>query len=149
MRSIILDDLQDSPFSLVTFAYQAGLRSQGIPGWRALITAHQHQKINSLDIVQKAVEANLLPTQLLTNQEYINAVETGLYLYYSKQPESKAVSLVDKFWVKLSQLTKLFEPKGENPGNLCAPSISLKQQRSLDKDWQNFDRQLFVLRSQL
>lgn len=92
MGSIILDDLKYSPFSLVTFAYQAGLRSQGIPGWRSLITAHQHQQISSLDIVQKAVEANLLPTQLLTNQEYINAVETGFYLYYSKQPESKAVS---------------------------------------------------------
>ncbi|MBD1868844.1 hypothetical protein H6F95_16330 [Cyanobacteria bacterium FACHB-471] len=92
MRSIILDDLKHSPFSLVTFAYQSGLCSQGIPGWRSLITAHQHQQISSLDLVQKAVEANLLPTQLLTNQEYINAVDTGLYLYYSKQPEPKAVS---------------------------------------------------------
>lgn len=105
MRSIILDDLKHSPFSLVTFAYQAGLCSQGIPGWRSLITAHQHQKISSLDVVQKAVEADLLPAQLLTNQEYINAVENSLYLYYSKQPESKAVPPADWFWIKLSRFT--------------------------------------------
>lgn len=155
MRPIILDDLKHSPFSLVTFAYQAGLCSQGIPGWRSLIVAHQHQEISSLDLVQKAIEANLLPAQLLTNQEYINAVETGLYLYSLQQPESKAVSLIDRFWTKLFQLAKLFQLKDKNPGNLCAQSIELQQpiglkhQRSLDKDWQNFDRQLFMLKSQL
>lgn len=106
MRSIILDDLKHSPFSLVTFAYQAGLRSQGIPGWKSLITAHQHQRISSLDVVQKAVEANLLPAQLLMNQDYLNAVDTGLYFYYSKQPELKPVSSIDKFWANLFQLVR-------------------------------------------
>lgn len=101
-ETYILDDLKHSPLSLVTLAYQAGLCSQEIPGWKSFIVAHQHQKISSLDLVEKAVEAYLLPAQLLTNQEYINAVETGLYLYYSKQPELKAVSLIDKFWTKLA-----------------------------------------------
>ncbi len=87
MRSIILSELKHSPFSLVTFAYQAGLRSQGIPGWNLLITAHQRQQISSLDLVQKAVE-----------------VDNGLYLYYSKQPESKVVPIIDKLWTKLSYL---------------------------------------------
>lgn len=49
MRPIILSDLKHSPLSLVTFAYQAGLCCQGIPDWKPLITAHQHQQISSLD----------------------------------------------------------------------------------------------------
>ena len=65
MRAMMLDELKHSPFSLVTFADQAGLCSQGIPSWESLITAHRHQQISSLTLVQKAVEANLLPSQLL------------------------------------------------------------------------------------
>lgn len=80
MRSVVLDKLKHSPFGLVTFAYQAGLRSQGIPGWESLITAHQHQQIDSLDLVQKAVEANLLPSQLLSDQDYLNAVDNSSML---------------------------------------------------------------------
>lgn len=38
--------------------------------------------------------------------------------------------------------------KDENPGNSCAQFISLKQQRELDQNWQNFDRQLFWLKAQ-
>jgi len=96
MRPIIPSDLKHSPFSLVMFAYQAGLCSQGIPGWKSLITAHQHQQIGSLDLLQEAVEANLLPSQLLANQEYLSDVDNSLYLYYLKQPESETGSLTDK-----------------------------------------------------
>lgn len=165
MRRIILSELKHSPFSLVTFAYQAGLRSQGIPGWNSLITAHQRQQISSLDLVQKAVEADLLSAQLLTNQDYLNAVDNGLYLYYSKQPESKVVPLIDKLWTKLSylanrilmdsQLGLFFRrsyQRNEIPGDSCTQPINLKQlnpiqQRELDQNWQTFDRQLFTLRS--
>ncbi len=123
MRSIILDDLKYSPFSLVTFAYQAGLCSQGIPGWKSLITAHQHQQISSLDLVQEAVEANLLPSQLLANQEYLSAVDNSLYLYYLKQPESETVSLTGKIWTKLSPLAEQI-PNFPQAVNLSFHSLS-------------------------
>lgn len=167
MRSINLSDLKHSPFSLVTFAYQAGLRSQGIPGWKSLITAHKHQQIGSVDLVQKAVEADLLPAQLLNNQEYINAVGNGLYLYYLKHPESNAVSFIDKFLKMLPHLAerilmysqlKLFfgrsHQRNEIPESPCNYSIDLrtqsthlKKQRELEQNWQTFDWQIFVLKS--
>ncbi|NJO40615.1 MAG: hypothetical protein HC769_19860 [Cyanobacteria bacterium CRU_2_1] len=172
MRSILLSDLKHSPFSLVTFAYQAGLRSQGIPGWKSLITAHQRQQVSGLDLVQKAVEANLLPAQLLNNQEYINAVDNGIYFYYLKHPESNTVSFIDKVWTTLSYLADrilMYSQLGLSsrrayqgnkiPKDSCTQSINLKtqpinleqlnleQQWELEQNWQTFDRQIFMLRS--
>jgi hypothetical protein len=159
MKSIMLSDLKHSPFSLTTFAYQAGLRSQGIPAWKSLIMAHKRKQISSLDIIQKAVEANLIPAQLLDDQEYINAVENCIYLHYLKQPESNTAFLIDKFWSKLSHLAdrilmysslKLFFRRAYRntaPEKPCTQPINSKQRRDFDQNWQTFDRQLLILRS--
>jgi hypothetical protein len=154
MRSIALSDLEHSPFSLVTFAYQAGLSSQGIPAWKSMIIAHKRQKISGLDIIQKAVEANLIPAQLLNDQEYLNAVENCIYLYYLKQPESNAASLKVKFWSKVAHLVKrIFSPlvrcfrrvyRNIAPKKTYTQPIHSKQ--DLDQNWQTFDKQLLMLR---
>jgi hypothetical protein len=155
MKSITLSDLEHSPFSLVTFAYQAGLRSQGIPAWKSLITAHKRQQVSSLDIIQKAVEAKLIPAQLLNNQEYVNAVDNCICLYYLKQPESKTALLTDKFWSKLSYFTdRLCSPLGlffrrayRNPTPEVSYTQPINSKQDFNQNWQTFDRQLFILRS--
>jgi hypothetical protein len=162
MKSIVLSDHKDSPFSLVTFAYQAGLRSQGIPGCKSLITAHKRQRISGLDIIQKAVEANLIPAQLLSDQAYVQAVENCIYFYYLKHPESSAISVknsvINKFRLQLSNLAKrvltyslkllklFFKQAYRNaaPKQSCTQLIDSK--RVSDQNW-HFEKQLLMLKS--
>ncbi len=65
MKCFVQDAIETSPFSLVSLAYQGDLRSQGIPSYGALITAHCHKQISALDLVWKVVEANRLSSEFL------------------------------------------------------------------------------------
>ena len=69
--------IETSPFSLVSLAYQGHLRSQGISSYGVLIMAHRQRQISALDLVQAAVNTNLLPTEFLENSKYLKAVENG------------------------------------------------------------------------
>ena len=90
MQCLVQDTIETSPFSLVSLAYQGDLRSQGIPSYEALITAHRHKQISALDLVQKVVEANWLSSDLI-NQEYLKAVENSFLFYYLSHPLSKRI----------------------------------------------------------
>ena len=70
--------VQLKPFNLVYLAYQGYFRREGIPSYASLITAYRTGQISALDIIQSAVNANRLPSEVLTNRAYISAVETQL-----------------------------------------------------------------------
>lgn len=67
-----------TPFDIVSLAYQGNFRSQGIPGYANLLSAHQSGKITAEKIVQIAVNANLIPQSVLTDKGYLNSVEEQL-----------------------------------------------------------------------
>ncbi len=89
MKRFALNAIETSPFSLVSLAYQGGLRHHGIPGYEALIKAHRAQQISALKLVQSAIEANQLSENFLSNQQYLKAVENGFLFYYLSHPRSK------------------------------------------------------------
>lgn len=66
------------PFNLVHLAYQGEFKRQGIPSGNSLILEYQIGKITEIDLVKAAVNANKLPTQILTDKSYLNTVELQL-----------------------------------------------------------------------
>ncbi len=76
--SIPSDVTHITPFNLVMLAYQGYFREQGIPSYGALIVAHQAGRISAEDLVQSAIRANRVPSQILNNQGYLNAVKFKL-----------------------------------------------------------------------
>jgi hypothetical protein len=66
------------PFSLVTFAYQGGLKQHGIPSGETLIFKTQNRNIIAKDLVKAAVNADKLPSQVLNDQNYLSAVTSQL-----------------------------------------------------------------------
>lgn len=69
---------QTRPFNLVFLAYRGYLRNQGIPGYAAFLIAYQLRRISAEDIVSSAVRANLVSSQVMDDQRYMNAVENHL-----------------------------------------------------------------------
>lgn len=67
-----------NPSTLVNLAYQGQLKDQNIPSYGALITAYQSGQIQATELVQGAVAQNRLPSQILTDNGYLSAVETQL-----------------------------------------------------------------------
>ncbi|MEH1924595.1 hypothetical protein [Nostoc sp.] len=66
------------PLNLVTFAYQGGLQQHGIPSGEALVLGTQNRNILAKDVVQAAVNADKLPSQVLNDQNYLSAVNLEL-----------------------------------------------------------------------
>ncbi len=66
------------PFNLVTFAYQGGLQQHGIPSGEALVLKTLNRNILAKDLVKAAVNADKLPSQVLNEQNYLNAVNLEL-----------------------------------------------------------------------
>ncbi|MEH2223265.1 hypothetical protein [Nostoc sp.] len=66
------------PFNLVTFAYQGGLQQHGIPSGGALVLKTLNRNILAKDLVKAAVNADKLPSQVLNDQNYLNAVNLEL-----------------------------------------------------------------------
>ena len=67
-----------TPFDLAYLAYHGNFRSQGIPGYGSLLSAHQSGKITAQKIVEIAVNANLIPKNILTDKGYVDSVEEQL-----------------------------------------------------------------------
>ncbi|MDZ8189818.1 MAG: hypothetical protein RMX96_33915 [Nostoc sp. ChiSLP02] len=66
------------PFNLVGLAYQGYFEQQGIPGYNNLIVGYQTKEITAKDIVRSAVKTNRLPSEVLNDKGYINAVKNTL-----------------------------------------------------------------------
>ncbi|MEH1948237.1 MAG: hypothetical protein V7K77_14980 [Nostoc sp.] len=66
------------PLNLVTFAYQGGLQQHGIPSGEALVLKTLNRNILAKDLVKAAVNADKLPSQVLNDQNYLNAVNLEL-----------------------------------------------------------------------
>ncbi|MBD2498304.1 hypothetical protein [Nostoc sp. FACHB-280] len=66
------------PFSLVYFAYQGNLASQGIPSGKTLILQHQRGSVKAEDVVKAAVNAKRIPNQFLYNPNYLSEVDVQL-----------------------------------------------------------------------
>ncbi len=67
-----------TPFNLAYKAYHGDFSEQGIPGYDAFLTGYRSRAFSAKDIVQSAVNANQLSSQLLSDQEYIDAVESQI-----------------------------------------------------------------------
>jgi hypothetical protein len=66
------------PLNLVTYAYQGGLQQHGIPSGEALVLKTLNRNIAAKDLVQAAVNADKLPSQVLNDQNYLSAVNLEL-----------------------------------------------------------------------
>jgi hypothetical protein len=66
------------PFNLVSFAYQGGLKQHGIPSGETLVFETQNRNIIAKDLVKAAVNADKLPSQVLSDQNYLSAVNLEL-----------------------------------------------------------------------
>jgi hypothetical protein len=64
------------PFNIAFLAYQGAFREQGIPSAGTLLSEFQIGNLTAKDIVQAAIKANKLPTQVLSDRGYVNAVES-------------------------------------------------------------------------
>lgn len=66
------------PFNMAFLAYEGGLKAEGVPSGSVLISEYQTGNLSTLDIVKAAVRANKVSTDVLTNQDYLSAVESQL-----------------------------------------------------------------------
>ncbi|MBD2181178.1 hypothetical protein H6S82_28695 [Planktothrix sp. FACHB-1355] len=66
------------PFNLVYMAYQGYFEEQGIPSAQGLISAYRTGTVDAEDIVESAVKANRLPSSVMADDDYLNAVELQL-----------------------------------------------------------------------
>ncbi|MEH2308354.1 hypothetical protein [Nostoc sp.] len=66
------------PFNIAFLAYQGAFREQGIPSVGTLLSEFQIGNLTAQDVVQAAIKANKLPTQVLNDRGYVNAVESQL-----------------------------------------------------------------------
>jgi hypothetical protein len=70
---------QLSPFQLVSLAYQGMYRQQGIPGFAGLISAYHYRTITAQDVIKAAIAAKDLTPSVLTDRDYISAVDLQLF----------------------------------------------------------------------
>ncbi len=70
-----------SPFDLAFFAYRGYLQDQGIPSGQLLATDLEDGNVSAKDIVQAAIKAHRLSEQTLTDQGYLNSLESELHLF--------------------------------------------------------------------
>lgn len=64
--------------SLASLAYQGHFQAQGIPGYGALLNAHDAGRVTAKTVVQAAVNAGKLSPNALTDQNYLYQVEVAL-----------------------------------------------------------------------
>lgn len=67
-----------TPFNLAHKAYQGEFSVQGIPSYDAFLTGFRTGEFSAKDVVKSAVDANQLSSQLLSDQEYIDAVDAQI-----------------------------------------------------------------------
>lgn len=70
--------MEVTPFNLVFLAFQGFFETQGIPSSMGLVSAYQNKQVSAIDLVKIAVSMNRLPQKTLTDQKYINAVDSQL-----------------------------------------------------------------------
>ncbi len=63
------------PFNIAFLAYQGYLKEQGIPSGGTLLFKYQTGYLTAKDVVQAAIRANKLPSEVLDDRGYVNAVE--------------------------------------------------------------------------
>jgi hypothetical protein len=70
--------LQTPPVTLVNLAQQGYLRNQGVPSSQALMQAIAVGQVTPETLVQAGIQNNLVPSDTLNNQGYLNVVEVQL-----------------------------------------------------------------------
>jgi hypothetical protein len=68
-----------TPFQLVALAYQGTYRPQGIPGFAGLISAYHFRTITAQDVIAAAIAAKELTPAVLTDRDYVSAVDLQLF----------------------------------------------------------------------
>ncbi len=67
-----------TPFNLVGLAYKGFFINDNIPSYADLIYAYQSGKVSAKDIVQSAVNSNRIPQEVLSDREFLRAVDFHL-----------------------------------------------------------------------
>jgi hypothetical protein len=73
-----IDNVQITPFELVSRAYQGEYRTQGIPGFGSFQSAISSKRITAKDLVEAAIDAKQLLPGDQTDRGYLNAIEQQL-----------------------------------------------------------------------
>ncbi len=66
---------QITPFNLVHQAYRGQFKQQGIPSYRTLVLAYRAGRIRAIDLVEGAIKANRLSPEILSDRQYLFAVD--------------------------------------------------------------------------
>jgi hypothetical protein len=69
---------QINPLNLAFMAERGYLQNVGIKSGNALLNAHQSGMLTAKDIVQSAVKAKLLLDEIISDKEYLSALEAQL-----------------------------------------------------------------------
>lgn len=78
MASSISPIHQLKPFNLVHLAYQGHFRDQGIDSYSAFLSSYRTGEVSARDLVQVAIKTNRLPSSILEDEAYLDAVESQL-----------------------------------------------------------------------
>lgn len=67
-----------APVDLVSQAYRGQFKDLGIPSYSALLLRYRWRQITAESLVEKVVEADLLPESVLSDSSYLNTVDAQL-----------------------------------------------------------------------
>ncbi|HEY9619595.1 MAG TPA: hypothetical protein V6C78_04455 [Crinalium sp.] len=67
-----------SPFELVYMAYQGFFEREGIPAGNGFTDLYQADRLSAEDLVRTAIQSNRLPSDTLTNHQYLGRVDAQL-----------------------------------------------------------------------
>ena len=68
-----------TPFELVSRAYQGDYHLQGIPGFGSFISESHTGRVTAKVLVQAAIDAKELSSEMITDRSYLSGVEQHLF----------------------------------------------------------------------
>jgi hypothetical protein len=71
-------DYETDAFNLVNSAYRGELQKQGIPSYSQLIRDYNIGQVTAEDVVEAAIEADMVSPETMEDEEYLNAVNLQL-----------------------------------------------------------------------
>ncbi|MBE9170335.1 hypothetical protein IQ238_23375 [Pleurocapsales cyanobacterium LEGE 06147] len=71
-------DYETEAFNLVNSAYRGELQAQGIPSYSQLVRDYGTGQVTAEDLVEAAIEADMVSPETIEDEEYLNAVRVQL-----------------------------------------------------------------------
>jgi hypothetical protein len=76
-----------TPANLVSAGYRGEFSDQGIPSYTTFLTDYRAGKFSAKELIQSAINANKLSPQAMSDQQYLNDVESELRAFYDHQKD--------------------------------------------------------------